>query len=69
LKEVREDAERRIGALSRRNLDVEADMGQLDAQYKQLNQKSTKLSQQDADLRRLDVDLTAVKGQKQDLEL
>lgn len=55
--------------MSRRNLDVEADMGQLDAQYKQLNEKSNKLQQQDAELRRLEVECTALKGQKQDVEL
>ncbi len=41
LKDVKEDAERRISALNRRNLDVESDLGQLDAQYKQINQKSS----------------------------
>lgn len=47
LKEVKEDSERRIAALSRRNLDVESDMGQLDAQYRLLNEKSNKLIAQD----------------------
>jgi hypothetical protein len=47
LKEVKEDSERRIAALSRRNLDVESDMGQLDAQYRLLNEKGNKLIAQD----------------------
>ena len=39
LKEVKEDSERRVVALERRNLDLETDYKQLDAQYSLLNEK------------------------------
>ena len=53
LKDVKEESERRIAAMNRRNLDLESDMNKLDSQYKLLNDKSGKLSQQDQELRKL----------------
>lgn len=69
LKEIKEDSERRIAALSRRNLDLESDMGQLDAQYRLLNEKGHKLTAQDEQLRKLDVEVNALKSQNHDYEL
>ncbi len=62
LKDVKEDAERRIAALTRRNLDIENDMSQLNAQYKLINEKSGKLLSQDEMLRKLEIEVTALKG-------
>lgn len=43
LKQIKEDAERRLGSLERRNLELETDNKQLNAQYKLLAEKSGKL--------------------------
>ena len=47
LKEVKEESERRVNNLERRNLDVETDYKQLDAQYTLLNEKGGQLNRQD----------------------
>ena len=52
LKQVKDDAERRVGALERRNLELETDHKQLNAQYKLLNEKSGKLTKQDEEIRK-----------------
>jgi hypothetical protein len=43
LKDSKEDSLRRTSALERRNLDLETDHQQLNAQYKLLNERSHKL--------------------------
>ena len=69
LKHVKEDTERRVGALERRNLELETDNNQLNAQYKLLNEKSGKIQKQDEELRKLQHEVTDDKSRKKELEL
>lgn len=69
MKHIKEDAERRIGALERRNLELETDNKQINAQYKLLNEKSGKILKQDEDLRKIEHELSDSKARKKELEL
>ena len=62
LKEVKEDSERRVQTLERRNLDLETDLKQLNAQYNLLNEKGGKLHRQEDDARKLEHELGQIKG-------
>lgn len=69
LKDVRDDGERKLSSLQRRNLDLENEVSTINAQYKVIADKSGKLNQQDQLVRQLEIDLQAFKGKCQDLDL
>ena len=62
MKDIRDDADRRVAGLERRNLERETDLHQLNAQYNLLNEKSGKMNQTDDQLRRVEHDFGALKG-------
>ena len=47
LKDIRDDSERRVSALERRNLELESSLHQINAQYNLLNEKSGKINSTD----------------------
>ena len=68
LKEVKEESDRRVAALERRNLDLETDLKQLNAQYTHLNEKGGQLNRTEEHARKLEHELGQLKGQKKELE-
>ena len=68
LREVKDDQERRIAALERRNLELETDLQQSNNRCKQLAEKSGKITEQDDQLRKIQHEFGILQSQKEDLE-
>ena len=62
LKDIKDDSERRVAALERRNLDLETSLHQINAQYNLLNEKSGKMNQTDEQLRKVEHEFGSLKG-------
>ena len=61
-KDIKEESERRVNGLERRNLDLETDLKQLESQYSLLNEKGGQLNRQEDNVRKLEHESGQLKG-------